>query len=64
VCTFRDWWKPGKIFQIAEFIAQVDPEIKHHITGYILVPRVSWRAPTYDEMITAKNASIINITSM
>ncbi len=46
-----------EISQIAEFIAQVDPEIKYHITGYIPVPGVSWRAPTYDEIITAKNAA-------
>jgi pyruvate formate lyase activating enzyme len=46
-----------EISRIAEFIAKIDPEIKYHITGYVPVPGVSWRSPTYDEIIQGKHAA-------
>lgn len=46
-----------ELSQIAEFISKIDPGIKYHITGYIPVPGVSWRSPTYTEIIQGKNAA-------
>lgn len=46
-----------EISRIAGFIAKVDPEITYHITGYIPVPGVPWRSPTYEEIIRGKNAA-------
>jgi len=46
-----------EISSIAEFIAKLDPEITYHITGYVPVPGVSWRSPTYDEILKGKSAA-------
>lgn len=46
-----------EISRIAEFIAKLDPEITYHITGYVPVPGVSWRSPTYDEIMKGKSAA-------
>jgi pyruvate formate lyase activating enzyme len=43
-----------EIEEVAGFIANLDPEIKYHITGYIPVPGAPWRAPTWDEIMNAK----------
>lgn len=39
-----------EIERIARFIAGVDPNIPYHIVGYVPVPGVAWRRPTYGEM--------------
>lgn len=46
-----------EISSIAKFIAKLDPEITYHITGYVPVPGVSWRSPTYDEILKGKSAA-------
>jgi len=43
-----------EIEEIAEFVANIDPEISYHITGYIPVPGAPWRAPTWDEIAKAQ----------
>ncbi|MCE5213692.1 MAG: radical SAM protein [Methanobacterium sp.] len=43
-----------EIEEIARFIADIDPNIHYHITGYIPVPGTSWRSPTREEMLKAK----------
>lgn len=46
-----------EIEKISKFIANVDPQINYHITGYIPVPGNTWRSPTRDEMENAKNVA-------
>jgi len=44
-----------EIEKIVKFIAQIDPKIPYHITGYIPVPGAPWRAPSWDEIRKAKS---------
>ncbi|MDD2666561.1 MAG: radical SAM protein [Methanocellales archaeon] len=44
----------GELEDIAIFIADVDPLIPLHITGYIPVPGTPWRSPNPNEMAKAK----------
>lgn len=46
-----------EIEKISKFIAQIDPEIHYHITGYVPVSGAPWRSPTYDEIKKAKMAA-------
>ncbi len=39
-----------EIEMIARFIAEIDPQIPYHITGYAPVPGAPWRAPTHNEV--------------
>jgi len=39
-----------EIEKIAKFIANVDPNIPYHITGYIPTPGAIWRGPTLNEV--------------
>lgn len=47
----------GEIAKISSFIANIDPAIPLHITGYIPVPSLPWRAPTDRELLDAVRAS-------
>lgn len=46
-----------EIKRIVRFIADIDPHIPYHITGYIPVPGCPWPAPTWREMMNAKKLS-------
>lgn len=46
-----------EIERIAEFIANIDPHIPYHITGYIPVPGAPWRVPSWDEIMNAKQVA-------
>ncbi|MBP1945996.1 radical SAM protein [Methanobacterium petrolearium] len=43
-----------EIEEIVTFIADIDPKIPYHITGYIPVPGTPWRTPTWDEITKAQ----------
>ncbi|NYB27810.1 MAG: radical SAM protein [Methanobacteriaceae archaeon] len=43
-----------EIEEIVTFIADIDPKIPYHITGYIPVPGAPWRTPTWDEIVKAQ----------
>jgi len=47
----------GEIDKIVRFIANLDPEIPYHITGYIPVPGAPWRSPTQNEIEKAKRVA-------
>jgi len=51
---FVDVWE---VERIAGFIADIDPGIPLHITGYIPVPGTPWRAPHPEEMEKAKKVA-------
>jgi pyruvate formate lyase activating enzyme len=44
----------AEIDEISKFIANLDPKIPYHITGYIPVPGAPWHPPTQDEIKEAK----------
>jgi len=46
-----------EIERIAGFIANIDPKIPYHITGYIPVPGAPWRVPSWDEIMNAKQVA-------
>ncbi|RKY85185.1 radical SAM protein [candidate division KSB1 bacterium] len=44
-----------EIEKVAQFIAEINPNIPYHIIGYVPVPNSPWRRPTYNEVKEAEN---------
>ena len=52
-----DLFGQDEIERIAQFIAEIDPNIPYHIVGYIPVPDSPWRKPTSDEVKKAEDVA-------
>ncbi len=50
-----------EVGKIAEFLAGVDEEIPLHITAFIPVPGLHWRAPTKAELAEAMRAALVHL---
>ena len=46
-----------EIENIARFIAEIDPKIQYHITGYVPVPGAPWPSPSRDGIVRAKEVA-------
>jgi pyruvate formate lyase activating enzyme len=53
-----------EISKIAEFLASVDVDLPFHITAYLPVPGLSWRAPAVAEMARAVVAAKEHLTQV
>lgn len=42
-----------EVEKISEFVASVDENIPFHVTGYIPVPGIPWKSPSWEEMKAA-----------